>query len=264
MRRRKPVPDKITLLANLIRSRKESGEPPYILLLGSGAAVTLGNRAMRKIVEAIANGPDLETFHTTLDNFSAVERQIILEKHFEESKPSPGHHQLAELIRAGYFDLVFSTNIDPFLENCLDTGGEETADFQIIITDTQRTAETIELLDSAYPPIKIVKLHGNVQSRSFAFTPSEISQFGSKSEEILRYYLKRDLIVMGPGQRDYDLNRALAREGGSIWYVDQAPPPPDTSVSQAVGNRSTEMNIIIGEFGTFDRFFEALHRELMD
>jgi hypothetical protein len=218
---------------------------------------------MRNIIETIAGGPHPETFRTTLDGFSPVERQIILEKHFEEAQASSGYRYLAELIREGYFDLVFTTNVDPFLESYLVTGAEETTDFQIIIADKQHSSETIELLDSDFPPIKIVKLHGDVRARSFAFTPSEISQFGGHSEEILQHFLRRDLIILGPGQRDYDLNRALAREGGSIWYIDQAPPPPDTAVSQAVGNRSTEMNIIIGEFGMFDCFFKALHQELM-
>jgi len=121
----------------------------------------------------------------------------------------------------------------------------------------------MDILESAQPRVKIVKLHGDVSSRSFAFTPSEISLLGSQGERILRRYMGRDLIIVGHGPRDYDINRAIEREGGSIWYVSQSPPPMDDLVYQAMRARGTRANIISGEFGLFDRFFSALHSELM-
>ena len=99
-------------------------------------------------------------------------------------------------------------------------------------------------------------------SRSFAFTPSEISLFAGEGERVLRHYLSHDVIIVGHGPRDYDINRAIEREGGSIWYICQAPPPADDLVYQAMRARGTRANVISGEFGLFDRFFSALHREL--
>ena len=37
----------------------------------------------------------------------------------------------------------------------------------------------------------------------------------------------------------------------------------DDLVYQAMRGRGTQKNVISGEFGLFDRFFEALHSELM-
>jgi hypothetical protein len=75
-------------------------------------------------------------------------------------------------------------------------------------------------------------------------------------------YLNRDLLIVGHGPRDYDVSRAVEREGGSIWYVNHTPPPTEDMVSQAMRARGAQSNIISGEFGLFDNFFEALHDEL--
>jgi hypothetical protein len=262
-RRRRVVPDKIKLLAELMRSRRESGEPPYILILGSGTSVTLGSSSMKHVVKAVASSDDLEKFYGTLDGLSSLERYVILKKHFAEAGFSPGYRRLAELVTKGFFDAIFTTNLDPFLENSLADNKLEATDLEVLVCGEQSSAETMDILESAQPRIKIVKLHGDVHSRSFAFTPSEISLLSSKGERVLRRYLSRDLIIVGHGPRDYDINRAIEREGGSIWYVNQSPPSMDDPVYQAMKARGTQTNVISGEFGLFDRFFEALHGELM-
>ncbi len=266
-KRRRAVPDKIKLLAELMRSRRESGEPPYILILGSGTSVTLGSSSMKRVMKAIAAATDLEKFYETLDSLSSLERYVILKKHFAEAGLSRGYRRLAELIGKGFFDIIFTTNLDPFLENSLEQyngqGEFNGLDFEVLICGEQSSAETMDILESAQPRVKIFKLHGDIHSRSFAFTPSEISLFGSNGELVLRRYLSRDLIIVGHGPRDYDINRAIEREGGSIWYIGQSPPSMDNLIYQAMRARGTQTNVISGEFGLFDRFFEALHGELM-
>jgi hypothetical protein len=262
-KRRRVVPDKIKLLAELIRSRRESVEPPYILILGSGTSVTLGSSSMKHVVKAVAGSDDLEKFYGTLDGLSPLERYVILKKHFAEAGFSLGYRRLAELIKKGFFDVIFTTNLDPFLEDSLAVGKLEATDLKVLVCGEQSSAEAMDLLESAQPRIKIIKLHGDVHSRSFAFTPSEISLLSSKGERVLRRYLSRDLIIVGHGPRDYDINRAIEREGGSIWYVNQSPPSMDDPIYQAMKARGTQTNVISGEFGLFDRFFKALHGELM-
>lgn len=246
-----------------MRSRQESGEPPYILILGSGTSMTLGCSSMKRVVKAIAGSDDMERFYETLDGLSSLERYVILKKYFAEAGTSPGYHHLAEMIGQGFFDIVFTTNLDPFLKNSLADEKLEATDFEVLICGERSGAETMDILKSAQPRVKIVKLHGDVPSRSFAFTPSEISLFGSEGERVLRHYLSRDVIIVGHGPRDYDINRAIEREGGSVWYVGQNPPPADDLVYQAMKARGTQANVISGECGLFDRFFGTLHRELM-
>jgi hypothetical protein len=268
-KRRRVVPDKIKLLAELMRSRRESGEPPYILVLGSGPSVTLGSSSMKRVVKAVATTTDLEEFYETLDGLSSLERYVILKKHFAEAGISPGYRRLAELIKKGFFNIVFTTNLDPFLENSLRQysrrGEFNGPDFEVLICgeDALGGMGQMDILEGRQPRVKIVKLHGDVHSRSFAFTPSEISLFSGDGERVLRRYLSRDLIIVGHGPRDYDINRAIEREGGSIWYVGQSPPAMDAPIYQAMRSRGTQTNVISGEFGLFDRFFKALYSELM-
>jgi len=272
LKRRRVVPDKIKLLAELMRSRRESGEPPYILVLGSGTSVTLGGSSMKQVVKAIAGSDDrsaersrqsLARFYETLDGLSPLERYVILKKHFAKAGISPGYRHLAELAEKGFFDVIFTTNVDPFLENSLAGSKLAAADFEVLICGEQSRAEIMIILESVQPRVKIVKLHGDVPARSFAFTPSEISILGREGERILRHYLSRDMIIVGHGPRDYDINRAIEREGGSIWYAGQSPPPTDDLVYQAMRARGTQANVISGEFGLFDRFFDTLYGELM-
>jgi len=262
-KRRQVVPAKIKLLAELMRSRQESGELPYILILGSGPSMTLGSNSMKHVVKAVAGSYDLEGFYETLDGLSQLERYAILKKHLAEVDISLGYRRLAELIKKGFFDVIFTTNFDPFLENALANSKSEATDFEALVCGQQNSSEIIGILDSAQLQVRIVKLHGDVHSRSFAFTPSEISLFGSDSQHVLRRYLNRDLIIVGHGPRDYDINRAIDREGGSIWYVGQSPPLVDDMVYQAMRARGTHTNVISGEFGLFDDFFDALTNELM-
>jgi len=262
-RRRRVVPDKIQLLAELMRSRRESGEPPYILVLGSGTSVTLGSSSMRQVVEAIAGSADLERFDKTLNGLSPLERYVILKKHFAQAGVSPGYRCLAKLVKEGFFDVIFTTNLDPFLENSLTNGKLRARDWEVLICGERSSEEIMEVLESEKPRVKVVKLHGDVQSRSFAFTPSEISLLGGEGERVLHRYLSRDLIIVGHGPRDYDVNRAIEREGGSIWYVGESPPSMDNLVHQAMKARGTQTNVISGEFGLFDYFFDALYGELM-
>ncbi len=259
-RRRHPdIPDNITLLATLMHSRKESKEPPYVLVLGSGASMMLGSKTMRQVVKAVAQTTDLDEFHRTLDGFSPQERYALLKKHFDEVGPSIGYARLADLVKQGYLQIMFTTNLDRFLETQLQAN---LVAYQTIVCNTQTSLEALTTLENVDPPVKLMKLHGDVEARDFAFTPSEISQVGSKNERILREYMNRDLIVIGPGPRDYDLNRAIDREGGAIWFVNEAPLPAEAPLVRSLRERSAENNYIDGEFGQFDRFFVALHQAL--
>jgi hypothetical protein len=262
-RRRRVVPDKIKLLAELMRSRRESDEPPYVLILGSGPSVTLGGGSMRQIVKAVASSGDLDEFYEVLHGLSPLERSLILRKHFAQANISSGYRSLAKLVKEGFFDILFTTNLDPFLENALADSELEAADLKVLVCGEQSGAETMDILECAQPRVKVVKLHGDINSDSFAFTPSEISLISSKGERVLRHYLGYDLILIGHGPHDYDINRAIEREGGSIWYVAQGPPETDSPVYHAMRARGTQTNIISGKFGMFDRFFDALYNELM-
>ena len=218
---------------------------------------------MKQIVRSISNSEDLEKYYQMLDGFSPKERYLLLKEHFTGAKLSSGYRALAELVEQGYFTFIFTTNADPFIERSLMRDQDRTLMSEVLICGQQNIQDTLERLASPVPPVKIVKLHGDVDAGNFAFTPSEISNIGQESERLLHQYMRNDLILIGLGPRDYDLNRAIEHQGGSIWYVNYEAPAEDTPLHRAMHARHTEANIVNGEFGLFDKFFEALHRELM-
>ncbi len=260
-RRQEQVPAKIQFLAGLMQSRRENEESPYVLVLGSGPAVSMGSSSMQEVVYNVAGTRDLDKFHKTLDGLSGTERYLLLKKYFDSIEPSDGYRRLAELVKKGYFNVILSTNLDPFVEEAL--AAEKVKSVEVIVCGNRRGIETVDIPQDSASPVRVVKLHGDVETRAFAFTPSEITVFGSDSEPLLRAYLAQDVIIIGHGSRDYDINRAISREGGAIWYVGQSPPATDDSVYQAMRARKTQDNMITGEFGWFDHFFEALYEELM-
>ncbi|MBN1995369.1 MAG: VWA domain-containing protein [Anaerolineae bacterium] len=260
-RRRGDVPEKIKLLAELMQSRLQSGEAPYVLVLGSGPAVSLGSQSMQYVVQGVAGTADLEKFYKTLDSLSAMERYVILKKYFGEADLSSGYRYLAELVKKGFFNVILTTNLDPFVEDSL--AEHKIRGVDVLVCGEQRNGETMDLPTNPQAQVRVIKLHGDVEARAFAFTPSEITVFGNDSERILRHYLSRDVIIIGHGPRDYDINRAIEREGGSVWYVGQDAPASDDPVYHAMRARRTQANVITGDFGWFDPFFDALYEELM-
>lgn len=122
--------------------------------------------------------------------------------------------------------------------------------------------QIVNTLGYKKPRVKIVKLHGDLNARIFAFTPEEIFEFSDKIKAVLERYLSQDIIIVGHSMRDNDINQCIHREGGSIWYVNPDKPKINEPIGQMMRVRRSESNVISGDNGYFDRFFKALHNEL--
>ena len=102
-----------------MRAKRESGSHPYVLVLGAGASVASGTSLNRAVVERVVGTYDLKAFDAYLAQCSDDERFTILRDLVEGTSPSKGYQSLVELIRAGYFDVILSTNFDPLLEDAI-------------------------------------------------------------------------------------------------------------------------------------------------
>jgi hypothetical protein len=71
----------------------------------------------------------------------------------------------------------------------------------------------------------------------------------------------RDILIVGHGMRDSDINRCLKIRGDSIWYV--GPSAPSGEIAQFMKVRKSEQNFISGDDGTFDSFFIQLRAALL-
>ncbi len=263
----------IKRLANLMRARKENIESPYVLILGAGASLTSGASSFGQVIEGVVNdysvkGPSamswdnkIAEFYDILDGFSENERYAIIKKHIEGQRPSAGYQALAQLAREGYFDVIFSTNYDTFVEDAFADAGLRSRDFAVLINGQDTEEGIIRALGYSQPRIKLVKLHGDLGARILAFTPEEIFQFSEKIESVLTDYLSRDVIISGHGMRDDDINRCLREKGGSLWYVNPSAPTASDFIWRAM--RVRKGTTIEGEGGKFDNFFCALRDELV-
>jgi S1-C subfamily serine protease len=117
-------------------------------------------------------------------------------------------------------------------------------------------------LDNPVPRVKLLKLHGDLFYYKFYYTGEEIDEFPQPIRRVLETYLNhRDILIVGHGMRDHDINRCLKDKGGSIWYV--GPISPSGEIAQFMKSRKSEGNFISGDDGTFDRFFIRLRAELL-
>jgi len=268
------VPKQVEALARLMNIRRDGAEPPYVLVLGAGASLSSGCSSGARVIEdvvgqlsrrdvaALSWEEKIAEFYDLLDNLSPTERYTILKRHVVGQASSPGYRHLAQLIKAGYFDIIFSTNFDVFLEDALSDAGLRARDFTVLIVNRENEEEIVRALGFPEPKVKLVKLHGDLPARMFAFTPEEIFQFSDKIEKVLKEYLGRDIIIVGHSMRDDDLNRCIGAQGGSIWYINPTPPTVSDFVGRAIKVRGG--TTISGEMGKFDDFFQALGEALLE
>ena len=254
--------DKINDLTKKMRAKRESGTHPYVLVLGAGASVSSGTSLNRAVVERVVGKYDLEAFDDYLTECSDDERFAILRDLVEGVSPSKGYQCLVELVRAGYFDVILSTNFDPLLEDSIAELPMRRRDYIFLVHGVMEPNLIADHLDNRIPRVKILKLHGDLFYRKFYYTGDEIKEFPPQISQALEIYLnKRDILIVGHGMRDTDINRCLKEQGGSIWYV--GPNPPNEEITHFMKLRKSGNNIISGKNGYYDSFFTQLKDKLL-
>lgn len=254
--------DKIADLARKMRAKRESGAHPYVLVLGAGVSVSSGTSLNRAVVERVVGEYNLTAFDGYLDQCSNDERFAILRDLVEGASPSKGYRCLAELIDKRYFNVILSTNFDPLLEDAVAEVPMRRRDYITLVHGVMEPEFVADHLDNAIPRVKIFKLHGDLFYRRFFYTGDEIEAFPDPIGHALQTYLnRRDVLIVGHGMRDNDINRCLTTRGNSIWYVN--PSPPTGEIAQIMKLRNSEYNVISGDNGYTDAFFIKLHAALL-
>ena len=259
----------ILRLVRLMQRKHESYLEPYVLLIGAGASIASGCSStlaiMREIVLQGGEGAGLQgdgdlkrQFNEIWRGFSPSERCAAIRPHLDRSTPSPGYRWLALLMKMGYFPLVLSTNFDLLLEQSLHNAQlQQDKDYARLINGKDQSDYVLRAVHAQHPPIKIIKLHGDLAFERFAFTPEETWEFDQKFESVLTEYLNRDLIVVGNRVQDHDLTRCMRRGENSIWYIAPECPTDDTSAGQIMSiRRATFIK------SDFDEFFSTLYQGL--
>lgn len=258
---------KIENLARVIEAEKAEGEK-FCLMLGAGASLSSGVKPTLQIMEELLDeyGRDLRRgsvearFDQLWERTPESQRGVFLNPLLEGHEPSPGYLCLAELIAAGYFDLVLTFNYDDLVEKALRRRGFN--DFKVIIRGETRDEMIANLIDKKKPRVKIVKLHGSLRSTdTFLFTEGEVNEYPPEIRAMVNRITHRHLITCGYAFEDFAVVEAFSKEGGSVYCVNPSGAPK--RLRPALQARRSQDNVIAGERGKFDRFFEELRRNLM-
>jgi hypothetical protein len=259
-------PSALSELAKLMRAKHDEGDPPYVLFVGTAASLSSGCSAFSDVVKDIAGSDDPADLFDLLDRRPHGDRAALLGKHLRGCSPSSGYRHLAELVKAGYFDVILTTNVDSLLETALlDAGLRPGRDYVCIISGRDQDEEITRLIKQRKPRVKILKLHGDLELAILPITPAETFQFPSQVSDVLREYLNRDVLIVSYGPWDSnDVNHCLELSRHSMWHVASDRPDPNSFIYHALVARNATRNIIFGEEGQFDRVLEVLRAELID
>ena len=137
----------------------------------------LGTSLNRAVVERVIGTYDLPAFDQYLRGCSDDERFAILRDLVEGASPSQGYQCLAELIRAGCFNVILSTNFDPLLEDAIAGVQMRRRDYVFLVHGVMAPDFIADHLGQTVPEVKILKLHGDLFYYKFYYTGEEIDVF---------------------------------------------------------------------------------------
>jgi len=249
-----------------------------VLFIGAGASIASGAKNMEELITAVLQDYNIQigqvgfqekltSFYKLMEGLDDAARWAVLKDHFDKLEPSEGYRFLAKLIQAGYFNIILTTNFDRLLEeSLLQIGFKQGEDFIVLqVHFIEASVISDFIIRYTYPPIKIIKLHGDLNARKFRFTPDGIFEYPNELKLALNILLRRDIIIVGHSGRDTDFIKILPSEGGSIWYIS---PDPRQEVGGAIKGamikRHSSDKIISEDEGHFDVFFKNLADHLLN
>lgn len=251
-RGRLDVSSAIRQLAALIRARREAGDRPYNLLLGSGLSLTPDVR------QAVCDSDDWEAFWTMFRDLSATERRVLLTGPLAGLNLTAGYRCLAEIAQAGYFNIILTANLDDALDNALRTLPAN--ECQILCHGHTSTQEIVAALSRPAPRVKVIKLRGDVNAYRLPLAPESQFAFSQELEGALEQLLSQDTILVGDISFDTDIQRCICESEGALWVVVPEEPRPGSFLYNAIQSRPGK--VINGPEAEFVSFFLTLAREL--
>lgn len=249
----------LKLLSRLLAERKNSGQAPYTLVLGSGGQ--LSNYQKTRISREVFGHEDSGQLDEHYEKISDMERYFSLRPFLDSKIPAAGFPFLANLIYQGYFETILTCQIDRNLEDALLETKIRSAEYQVLVNGKDDPKQILEATKSPFPRIKIIKVYGDFVTRKFAFSALEIIEYCDNLREVLEECLSRHILVSNLSSRDRDLFRLLPRKGGTMWYAHDKTLVESDSIAPHVKIRKPV--IILEEEGQFDNLFGILHNQLL-
>jgi hypothetical protein len=201
----------IAQLAKMMRARRAAGVAPYTLLLGSSLSLTPAVRC------AVCESEDWEAFWETVSRTSPAERRALMHEPLSQLDLQAGCDALAQLVGAGYFNVVLTLNVDDALDNALQT--LPASEYRVWVHGEVPSQEIVTALDRPTPRIKVVKLHGDVNAYKLPLTPEATFEFPRDLEEAVTHRLRHDTVIVGDLPFDDDVHRCIKGGDGALWVI---------------------------------------------
>jgi WD40 repeat protein len=201
----------MTQLAKMMRDRQAAGGAPYVLLLGSSLSLT------PEVRRAVCGSDDWGIFWTAVEKMSLAERRAAFKGPLERLLLAEGYRALTRLLAAGYFEVVFTLNVDDALDNALRALKADQRG--IWIYGEVDSAELVAALEYRSPRVKVLKLRGDINKHKLPLTPAGQFEFPPNLEHAVRQWLSHDTTVVGDLPFDDDVWRCLRGGDGALWVV---------------------------------------------
>jgi len=118
------------------------------------------------------------------------DRQRFFHSLYVGKSPSPGHRYLAEIIKQGYVDTIFTTNFDPLMENALREAG--------VLFKTISHDELSHYAEIRGDLVNVIKLHGDFLYSNLKNLEEETRRLSKGLEDVFSNFLNQyGLIVIG-------------------------------------------------------------------
>jgi SIR2-like domain len=269
------------LAADMSARQRQTPSYPYILFLGRDCERAAGVPPPADIARQVFDGlqkshPDRATsllagrvndsddgwaaaLNTYLGGLSPVERYAVLQPFYSRIPVPQFYQDLALLVRAGYFQHIFTTNIDSLLEQALRATGFYVGQHYQVTT----LGAPADRPQHPAPPdaARLIKLHGDLGQSLLPVTGQEIQAVLKTSPSVLNK-LARDLILVGYHFGEHPPTEDWLRQtpGGRLWWVSSDSPDPQQVQPIAL---ERDFQVIDGESGQPGAFFGELALRLL-
>ncbi len=285
----------IVKLIELLRSeRGEIGR--HVLILGSGIVLHPNDVTTESLIADMASewaagngqsvGSDLQT---AIEAFAGAvtedtARCRLIRERIEQLQVGEGHARLARLIKEGYFDLVFTCNVDDLLERALAAQHMNPDEGYNLYVLGKQPADAIALGIRESTRVTVVKLMGDLASHILPLTRAELERHVAPLQAVIRDQTRKPTILVGLCERDDAVLEAIPPEGERIWWVNEKVPIRDErqfhdmkiespeilrhhvlapQVVKLLARRHSNSNLLARDQGSFDGFFGELNERLL-
>lgn len=165
---------------------------------------------------------------------------------------------LADLVRAGVFDTIITTNVDTLIEDALVARKwKNTRDFEVL---SLPSTDHCKLDYQQRTPCRIIYIFGQVASRAYKIQerPGFLRQ-QPQWINLLSDLFSRNVMAVGLDPVwDNEIYQAFPFIGGSPWFINEETLSEDSGLYHMVDARNGRT--FTGENANYERFMELLHR----